>query len=964
MGFGLSIGLSLFPRISATSFDVATLAASRPAAGEFSSLPVPATPSRATTPLQNNAAVRLQTNALPVNSSADLLQEDLRDLVGLAQGQHWVELESRLNSFSLSALRSVSPEQRLSLALQLVSLASAVRDHLQEKKEELLVDLPHRDAFQPRIRDLRERMGKLYQVIQSTNATVSDSDFADVVRTRLPHASAAQKGMLEVALRGRFRGMINSSTLLSASSGAVQRGNDLDLRAQIVSAILVSPAADRDHHQSLNLRNSSAPQSAPDVYRLPERAHQEEILRAMIGITMRRAGNGEKISEVLKGFGIDLVRDFGIRPGVIAALDDLSMTREALIHILYQGAEDLQNNHTRCWQEQDGRAQALLYVLQHSSQTPNNFENRGTQAEGRVNTGMEIDAQIDHLSNPIHLLTLAGSMTAAGLATRVFSKLIVEHFITSTLVDLGVFSVAHEFLTTGEVTREGFGESLRNGLPYTVIPRITGGLIRPRQFGAATGMAQFVTGGILNGALHPVTHSDQNNGDLGQLLVLGMLTEGTARASGAMAHGAQSMASDYFPRSFGRAVVLAALLGLGSIAYEHPSQFFQAMGFALPTVGLMVGGARPNEEEIPEGFVRIPAGTFVMGDPEALALSNAYPERQITISRDFYLQARPVTVREYREYVNAMRDLDLSLGLFIHLESGRTHFAGFGRARPRGWLAVHEPMQPWRQSPEDLADRIHALYEADRLGNRQDFEHHAGELRDMLAQGEGLFLVDGIRSFLQLQPPELMSILEVAPIVPKNWEYNLEVGSNIQGLSPRLGNQFTTRNYWHHEPETGFNDPDHPAVMVNWFEAESYIRWRYGMRARLPTEAEWEYAARGGQQNAYGTSTGDLNRELAHYGTLCTASVYSDRPPNPFGLYDMTGNVNEWTGSWYGSNYYRDMPSIDPIGPVRSAAISKRGRRGGSWIMNLMLDTSSRGSDIPSERNYGLGFRVLFAPQD
>lgn len=126
----------------------------------------------------------------------------------------------------------------------------------------------------------------------------------------------------------------------------------------------------------------------------------------------------------------------------------------------------------------------------------------------------------------------------------------------------------------------------------------------------------------------------------------------------------------------------------------------------------------------------------------------------------------------------------------------------------------------------------------------------------------------------------------------------------------------------------GSDFPNHPVVGVSWSDANSYAEWA---GKRLPTEAEWEYAARGGLADMNYPSGDELDSTLANYSfqgyTKGTVEVGS-YPPNGYGLHDMVGNVWEWVSDYYHSGYYNSSPYKTPTGP-------KEGKfrlfRGGSW---------------------------------
>ena len=159
----------------------------------------------------------------------------------------------------------------------------------------------------------------------------------------------------------------------------------------------------------------------------------------------------------------------------------------------------------------------------------------------------------------------------------------------------------------------------------------------------------------------------------------------------------------------------------------------------------------------------------------------------------------------------------------------------------------------------------------------------------------------------------------------------------------------------------------YPVENVSWEDAQEFIRklnGQMGNRYRLPTEAEWEYAARSGGKKEKWAGTSDESQigAIAWYSdNSYPTHPVGEKAPNGLGIYDMTGNVLEWCSDWYGQNYYATSPKKDPQGPPS-------GRwhvlRGGSW--SYAPGSIRAAYRVPSVQFYydGPGFRVVSSPQD
>ena len=160
-----------------------------------------------------------------------------------------------------------------------------------------------------------------------------------------------------------------------------------------------------------------------------------------------------------------------------------------------------------------------------------------------------------------------------------------------------------------------------------------------------------------------------------------------------------------------------------------------------------------------------------------------------------------------------------------------------------------------------------------------------------------------------------------------------------------------------------FKGGNKPVEMVSWEDCQTFIGKLNGLtgkRFRLPTEAEWEYAARGGKRSNHTQySGGSMIDDVAWYDGNSGSKTHSvkTKKPNELGLYDMSGNVWEWCQDWYGS--YSSNAQTNPTGPDSG---SRRVHRGGSWNdYERYCRSSFRFSDSPGLRYGNLGFRLALS---
>jgi formylglycine-generating enzyme required for sulfatase activity len=191
------------------------------------------------------------------------------------------------------------------------------------------------------------------------------------------------------------------------------------------------------------------------------------------------------------------------------------------------------------------------------------------------------------------------------------------------------------------------------------------------------------------------------------------------------------------------------------------------------------------------------------------------------------------------------------------------------------------------------------------------------------------------------------------------WIDQTEVTNTQYSLCVQAGACDSPGNFGSFTRDDYYNESDfgrYPVISVSWYDAMAYCEWA---GRRLPTEAEWEKAARGDEGSIYPWGD-DIRCELANYIDCIGDTSHVGSYPaaaSPYGALDMAGNVWEWVADWYYVKYYNDSPLDYPLGPDSGAY---RVVRGGSWNdYEWYLRTTNRYSYFPDNKRVSIGFRCV-----
>lgn len=412
---------------------------------------------------------------------------------------------------------------------------------------------------------------------------------------------------------------------------------------------------------------------------------------------------------------------------------------------------------------------------------------------------------------------------------------------------------------------------------------------------------------------------------------------------------------------------LANLMAVATLALLAASCGKLGKSSGLPNDGQLHGVAPGSKYVLPKppGMVYIPPGTFHMG-PSDEDMNYAFTARNKQVSiNGFWMDATEITNNEYRQFVNYVRDSIAAKQLGFVKQVDGEEFVDWTKAKTikYGDKATMEKLEAIMVTPENRIFGKKVLDPAKMIYHSETFDLKEAAKRENASRPVSAFIV---KTDTRIYPDTLCWI--------RDFSYSY--------------NEPMTKRYFSH-PAYG----NYPVVGINWKQAVAFCEWRTKFLNsfleskkritesdfRLPTEAEWEYAARGGRsqsmfpwgnyylRNKKGCLLANFKPGRGNYPE--DGGFYTVRAdaywPNDFGLYNMAGNVAEWTSSLYyegGYNFQHDMnPDIrwnaKDTDPPR---MKRKVLRGGSWKdVGFFLQTGTRSYEYQDTTKSYIGFRCV-----
>ncbi|MDA3816814.1 MAG: SUMF1/EgtB/PvdO family nonheme iron enzyme [Prolixibacteraceae bacterium] len=402
------------------------------------------------------------------------------------------------------------------------------------------------------------------------------------------------------------------------------------------------------------------------------------------------------------------------------------------------------------------------------------------------------------------------------------------------------------------------------------------------------------------------------------------------------------------------------------------------------------GGLRPDWfEPVPYGMSYVKQGSFKMGISDESNDSRIQPAKNVSIN-SFWIDDTEITNNEYREYINWVRDsvaatLTFNEGVEYYMATNENN--EFYNPRRIDRTKIN---QIWTDDRDEVIEALTPIFYQD---DERLYGHKEIDYRNI---HYGYAYIDLKKAAKRANSYNY-----------ETQSYNSDINSRIDFLVQKSVPVYPDTLVWIRDFTYSYNEPwtlkyfhhpafkEYPVVGVTWEQANAFCHWRTEYKKkflathklqpihsyRLPTEAEWEYAARGGRMSAkypwgsYYTSD-DKGCYQANFkpkrGNYISDSYSSAKamkvasfPPNDYGLYDMAGNVSEWTSTTYDELGYAMINDLNPelqydAENEDAPALKRKVVRGGSWKdVSYYIEVSTRDYEYQDTARSYIGFRCV-----
>ncbi|MGZ9676673.1 T9SS ring complex lipoprotein PorK/GldK [Flavobacterium sp. GNP001] len=424
-----------------------------------------------------------------------------------------------------------------------------------------------------------------------------------------------------------------------------------------------------------------------------------------------------------------------------------------------------------------------------------------------------------------------------------------------------------------------------------------------------------------------------------------------------------------------------------------------------------VNGGKWHPEK-PYGMTLVPGGSFIMGKSDAdLANVEDAPTKTVTV-RSFYMDETEITNKEYRQFVEWVKDSTMRVRLAIMADmNGQTATASTGRGKNAGSIGdfAFNDSDPAKMTAYDkyMYDNYYSIGTEDDQYAGRKLNRKVKLIKDTKLYPDEYYTE--VMDSMYLPIEESYNGLRTIDVNKLKFRYSwmdiqaaakAKVGRRKDFIKTETIKVYPDTTVWIKDFAYSYNEPMHndyfwhkaygeyPVVGVTWTQAKAFCAWRTLNKNtyikskkkgqdlinsfRLPTEAEWEYSARGGLESAtypwggpytkndrgcflanFKPNRGDYAADEALY--TVEAKSYE---PNGYNLYNMAGNVSEWTDSAYDPNAYEYVSTMNPN--VLDASNKRKVLRGGSWKdVAYFLQVSTRDYEYADSARSYIGFRTV-----